>query len=425
MTRTSSPTTALYVTVDGVLQQLGYSQVCRVLLGLSKLGVRYKLLSLESTADLADQARVRALRDQLGDHGIEWLHHAYDQSGTARAAGVNLLRVGRSVHALAAKGGVSLVHARAYHSALVAVAAKKALGIPYVFDARGRWIDERLLGGRWFTNPLVEAGARAFERQLYTNATGLVVLTKLHGEDIMNGDFGEYTGAPIRVITTCADFGHFDLNRRFGRARDNASLIPSELAHRLAGKLVLGFVGSTNAFYRHAESFALAQRILARRSDAHLLILSAQRHEFSALAARHAIPPDRVTVTTASHEAMPEWLSRIDWAIQLLNSGVAKRGSMPTKLAEFFAAGVRPIHFGCNEEVSDWVERAGSGLVLRSLEPDHLESAAEYVAAAAAAPQVLEQARARTQPHFDLAAGLASYASLLHELGQSSAAQAR
>lgn len=402
----------LYVTVDGVLQQLGYSQVGRVILGLAERGFKYQLLSLESAADLAQRSHVRELEERFANAGIRWTPLPYDGRGTALAAASNLTRLARTLGRLTRGGAVKLVHARGYHSALVALGVQRTLGVPYLFDARGRWIDERLLGGRWFTNPRVERAARAVERRLYDNADGLVVLTQLHGDDIVDGAFGRYRGTPLQVVTTCADFSAFRLEHRDAPAPS----IPSAIQARLAGKLVVGFVGSTNAFYRHAESFQLAQRILNRRPDSHLLILSAQEREFTELVRQHALPADRVSITRARHEAMPEWLSRIHWAIQLLNTGVAKRGSMPTKLAEFLAAGVRPIHFGCNEEVTGWVERTGSGLVLAALDAAALDAAAQFVADSSSDRALLERARERARPHFDLAAGLDTYAALLSQL---------
>lgn len=415
MSRAAQGSKILYLTVDGVLQPLGYSQVCRILLGLSRRGFRYHLLSLEGRADLEDSGRVAALREELRTHGIEWTPLPYDAGGSARAAAANLAKVARRASALLASGDIGLVHARAYHAALVALSLKPVHRVPYLFDARGRWIDERLLGGRWFTNRFVEGAARAVERTLYRSASAFVTLTRLHGDDIAAGDFGAYNGRPIQVITTCADFDSFTLAPRFDGT--SSTTVPSEVLQRLAGKLVVAFVGSTNAFYRHTESFRLAGEILKRRDDAHLLIISAQRKEFADLAERARIPEERLTIATASHRSMPDWLRHVDWAIQLLNGGVAKRGSMPTKLAEFLATGVRPIHFGCNDEVAQWVRRTGSGIVLESLAPPDLSAAAEVVAQARADQQRLQRAREVAQPHFDLSSGLDRYESLLRQLG--------
>jgi hypothetical protein len=406
----------VYVTVDGVLQPLGYSQVCRVLFGLAARGYRYQLISLERCHDLADTQRVQRLESELATHGIEWKRQVYESTGNTSSAGRNLLRLGESLRSSLRRPGVRLVHARAYHSALMAMISGGLRGVPYLFDARGRWVDERLAGGRWFKHRHVEAAARVIERQLYTRAAGIVTLTQLHADDIVGGAFGRYTGAPLDVITTCADFSSFTLERRLTTNDSDTSAIPRQVRRRLADNLVLAFVGSTNASYRYTDSFALAAEILARRADTHLLVLTQQVAEFASLAQRTGLPVDRYTITAADHRDMPEWLSRIDWAIQLLNGDVAKRGSMPTKLAEFFAAGVRVLHFGCNAEVTRWVERAGSGYVLPALDADALGRAADFVVNSRADANVLATARERMHAHFALECGVDAYDRLLSQL---------
>jgi Glycosyl transferase 4-like domain len=405
----------LYVTVDGILKPLAYSQVCRVLYGLTRRGFHYGLLSLESQADLDDGARVARLQSELNAHGITWRFHAYDQAGTSLSAARNLGRLAESARSWVATGTVALLHARGYHAALVAAGIQHAYGVPYLFDARGRWVDERLAAGRWFKRRPVERAARIVERHLYGQAQAIVVLTRLHAQDIVAGDFGDYSGAPIRVITTCADFESFTLEARVHRA-SHGSEVPDEIQQRLAGKFVLAFIGSTNASYNYGASFDLALRVLKKRSDAHLLILTSQLTEFTAMVREAGVAHERFTIATAPHQAMPDWLSRIDWAIQLLNSGTAKRGSMPTKLAEFFAAGVRPVHFGCNEEVTEWVQEAGTGYVLPTLTAEHLDDAADFIATATSESGALLAARERTRCHFDLAHGLDEYQALLARL---------
>ncbi|MBI5482380.1 MAG: hypothetical protein HY906_26225 [Deltaproteobacteria bacterium] len=104
-------------------------------------------------------------------------------------------------------------------------------------------------------------------------------------------------------------------------------------------------------------------------------------------------------------------LSLIDWGLLLLNpTSPAKRASVPTKLAEFFAAGVRPAQFGWNPEISDWVRRAGSsGLVLRSVDPAGLDEAAAAIATTPRDEATLKRARDVTAPHFSLEAGVERY----------------
>ena len=55
----------LYVTSDGLLESLGFSQVVRVIEGLAARGWQYQVLSLEKPADLQRVDRVRAVESIL------------------------------------------------------------------------------------------------------------------------------------------------------------------------------------------------------------------------------------------------------------------------------------------------------------------------------------------------------------------------
>jgi glycosyltransferase involved in cell wall biosynthesis len=113
---------------------------------------------------------------------------------------------------------------------------------------------------------------------------------------------------------------------------------------------------------------------------------------------------------------MADWLKLMDWALMLLNTRYSKRGSMPTKLAEFFAAGVRPIQHGCNEEVSRKIREAGAGVVLEGISESDLREGARKVALTSLQPEETLRARELTRAHFSLEAGVEKYAALLHKL---------
>jgi hypothetical protein len=394
----------LYISLDGALEPLGFSQVYRVVEGLGRRGLPYVLLSLEKPADLADMGRVEELDERLRRAGVTWLRAPYVSGGGGRAAAQNVATLIRHAFVTCARGEVGLVHARGYVPGLAAHALRRTLRVPYVFDARGYWIDERVDEGQWFTTPPRLAAGRLVERNLYAGAAATVSLTQLQADDIASGRFGPNRDRPAVCITTCADFEDFKLK--------DTSTAPAEIRARLQGKLVLGLVGSINASYQTDKMIALAKRVLQKRADAHLLVLSAQKEAY-----RERLRdgnPAQVSIERADHRAMPGWLGLIDWGLQLLTpERAAKRASMPTKLAEFLATGVRPVHYGCNNEVDEWVRRTGSGLVLNDLGDAALDEAANAIATRSRDRASLERAREIAAPHFALASGVARYEELL------------
>lgn len=393
----------LYLTADGLLEPLGFSQVLRVIEGLAQRGWRYRVHSLEKPKDLQREARVRDVRARLNAAGITWTFDAYRDGGSGRDALDNEKALVRAATSLPAAG----IHARAYHSAMAAFTAWLSRGTPYLFDARSYWFDERLEEGRWLTTPLRTGIARGVEHQLFAQASGVVTLTELQANDVRNGRFGKSKHRSVKCITTCADFDDFTL-------RGSSRRVPADVQAALKGRTVLGIIGSVNRSYLVDETLGLAARVLKNDERAHLLILSAQREEYERRLQTIGVDASRVTMTRADHDVMPDWLSLIDWGMLLLNpSSPAKRASMPTKLAEFLACGVRPVQFGCNEEVSSWVRKTGAGFVLDDVAPQSLDAAARRISESKRDDAQLAKAREVAAPHFSLQSGIEKYEQVL------------
>ena len=374
--------------------------------GLARRGWPYRLVSLEKPADLARESRVRDLRARLAAAGIVWECAPYAGDGSASAAVRNEAAL---VNAATSTRDLAGIHARAYHSAVAAFAAWLSTGTPYLFDARSYWFDERLEDGRWFTTPIRLALARGVEHQLFAQARGVVTLTELQADDVRTGRFGTSRHSAVQCITTCADFDDF-----VRLPSHDCLRVPEGQRRTLAGKRVLGIIGSVNRSYLVDETLGLVAAVLRRDETAHLLIMSGQRDEYLSRLSALGIDKDRFTLARADHEVMPEWLSLIDWGMLLLNpNSAAKRASMPTKLGEFLACGVRPVQFGCNTEVSDWVRRTGSGIVLPDVRPSTLEEAAERIVATALDSRATALARTLARPHFSLEHGLGEYERVL------------
>ena len=89
---------------------------------------------------------------------------------------------------------------------------------------------------------------------------------------------------------------------------------------------------------------------------------------------------------------------------------------MPTKLAEFFAAGIAPIAYGANSDVTDWVKRAGTGMVLDDLSSGSLEHATEVVVRGVPETDALVRARRVAEKHFSLDFGAQQYDRLFRDV---------
>jgi glycosyltransferase involved in cell wall biosynthesis len=400
----------VHLTFDGVLQPIGASQVAKPVLELAGRGIPHVVVSLERPADLADVGRVESLEQRFCAAGVKWVRGTY-RSGSRRFL-QNTAALARLSFEATGESGLSAIHARSFLCGPAAIAIRARTGAPILYDIRGFWIDNRLEASRALRNPLILWAARWLESRIYARSAAVVSLTELGLDVIRSGRFGAWRTDQLGMcIPTCADYDAFTL-----RGAGRADSLPADVRAALEGKLVVGFVGSVNGDYCVPAMLRLFRHVVSRRPNAVLLCLTEQSASLRALADREGVSPDAMIVRRAPHEEMPAWLARIDWGLLLLVDRFAKWASMPTKLAEFFASGIRPIAFGCNAELRHWVERAGSGHVLPDLSEASLRRAAAVVASSKRDPNLLEAARQRTRPHFDLVAGVDRYESVLRTI---------
>jgi hypothetical protein len=400
----------LFLTFDGVLQPLAFSQVVRVVTALARGGFVYRLLSVERTQDLADLHNVARVKRVLSDACVAWTWVGVDLNHSARRSGEAFARCLAHARSIVRRDQVALIHARGYQGGAVANVVRRLTGIPYLFDARGCWIDEKT---DWFARPAMYAAGKFAERHLYAEAEAVVTLTDLHARDVIDGSFGRRSADRVMTIPTCADYDEFRLQTDRQTYRAPREVVPLDVQRRLAGQVILAIVGALNRSYLPGPTLSLVKHACETRRDVHLLVLTQQRAEYEKLLSAAAIGADRFTVTSARHDDMPTWLNWVDWGLLLLTDTISKRGSMPTKLAEFFAAGVRPVAHGCNSEMTDWVRRAGSGIVLDEVAQSSLRAAALELTSCTDDFETLRHAREITEPHFSLLSGVERYANLL------------
>lgn len=377
-----------------------------MILEWSRLGISVSLVSLEKNEDLEPADRLVECAVEFGRSGVTWHWEPFDSRHNGAAALANVRSLLSSAMQAVRRNRPALIVARGYVPATVALALRGRYAIPYVFDFRGYWIDERRAEGQ-FRRPLITSAARLVERQLFRRCAAAVSLTELAAADIRGGKFGSWRAdKPLVAIPTCADYDTFVPQLRDKCDRDGL----------FVDKYVIAYVGAINASYHTEAAIDIFKRVRAARADAHLLCLTKQRAEMTERLRAAGVDASDYTIAVATHDQMPTMLAVADWGLLLLANGVAKRASMPTKLAEFFAAGVRPVAYGCNEEVLQWVEKSGGGIVLASLSEADRELAAKRIASSVRDPNQIDAVRSVTGKHFGLRAGASRYVELFRSL---------
>ncbi|MEX2526843.1 MAG: glycosyltransferase [Gemmatimonadota bacterium] len=328
-----APGSVIYLSHDGMLEPLGGSQVLPYVLGLARRGFRMQILSFEKPGDLELPQRKLALEEELRKRGVEWLPLPYRSNPPLLAQAGDVFRGARqSRRILASLPGPHLIHARSYVAGMMALLVHLFTGVPYIFDMRGFWIDERVEAGFWRrSSPLVSL-LRRIEADLLRHASAVVVLTH-RGRELLEGRAGYVPPGRVRVIPTCTDLERFHPPSSPHHQADALALRKELGVH--SGPLLV-YSGSLSTWYMGPETFLVARGFLAAGGGG-FLVLTREVEEARRLAKQAGV---KAVIRTVSHSEMPGWLKAADAGLALVRPSWAKGASAPTKVGEYLASGL-------------------------------------------------------------------------------------
>lgn len=397
----------LYVSYDGVLEPLGESQVVAYLERLAG-DPQPILLSFEKPKDLRAADRLGRMAVRLRTAGVSWMPLRYHKRPPILSTLWDVFRGVVAALRLRRSRRVTLVHARGYVPALIALSLKVLTGSKFLFDMRGFWADEKVDGGHWRRDGWIYAATKWCERRFYERADAIVSLTHEGVKAIPDLGYRIPPETPILVIPTCAD-----LDRFAPGPRDEA------LAARLGltGRRVVGCVGTMHNWYLRQPMLDYLACLAAWDPTLQVLIVTRDHHDAlrrDAVAA--GVPADRLVLTEAPFSAMPAYIRLMDAGLFFIKVCFSKRGSAATKLAEFLGCGVPVI---INDGVGDsgWIVRESRvGVVLPDTRPEDFAASLPDVERLLADPHRAARCRETARRHFALDTGVRRYADLYARL---------
>ncbi|MEO9210148.1 MAG: hypothetical protein ABI208_03570, partial [Ginsengibacter sp.] len=143
----------LFISYDGMTDPLGQSQVIPYLIGLSKHGFRFTILS----CDKPDKFSLykEDIETILKPHPIKWISIPYHKSPPVLSTIYDTLMLRRKARQLHQKEPFDMVHTRVGTPALIGLYLKKKYGIKFLNDLRDFFADSRVDSGSWnLKNPV-------------------------------------------------------------------------------------------------------------------------------------------------------------------------------------------------------------------------------------------------------------------------------
>jgi len=321
----------LYITFDGLSDPLGQSQILPYLLYLAQNGYSITVLSCEKPSILSIEKN--GIDQMIKNLPIDWRYIEYDQQGSFITRYNYVKKLQSMAEEVVSSKKISLTHCRSYLSALIGLKLKKQNGIPFLFDMRGFWADERMDGNIWKkNNPLHLLFYRYFklkEKQFIKHADFIVTLTNSSLCYLMN----KFPNIPINekaeVIPCCTSLENFDRNKT------KKAILPKGISEN---DFLLIYTGSIGTWYHTKEMIDCVIAWKEFIPNIKLLILTKDKNELPPILAAYSASEKQIVYTeSASYKDVPSFLALANAAIYFIKPVFSKMASSPTKMAECWA----------------------------------------------------------------------------------------
>lgn len=392
----------LYISYDGLTDPLGQSQILPYLTALSTKGYRITILSCEKQERAQHRDTVKEICTK---YHINWQPILYTKSPPILSTIKDVRKLKKIALSLHKQINFDIVHCRSYIATLVGLWLKKTQSIPFVFDMRGFWANERVDGGLWkLNNPVYKKVYQYFKNKEVTflqQADAIISLTHEAKNEI--NSWGLKT-VPITVIPCCVDTTLFNpeiIERvKLASLKRKVDLVDNK-------KIILGYLGSLGTWYMLDKMIAFFATWLKQMPNSIFLFVSNEPKELILKSLRlHHIDSSNVRIVNATRKEIPYFISMMDFGIFFIKNAYSKKASSPVKQGEMMAMGLPLI---CNANIGDTdyiINNYHSGVLVKDFKTAEYEHAINQLKENIVHP---EQIRNGAIDYFDLGKGVDTY----------------
>ncbi|NND76945.1 MAG: glycosyltransferase [Flavobacteriales bacterium] len=355
---------------------LGQSQILSYIIGLSKEGYVFTLISFEKKNNFKRTGD--AIKRICLENSIKWIPLKYTKWPPVLSTIWDVFKLRIRLSRLLRSQQVDLIHCRSYLTSLVALKLKKRKNIPFIFDMRGFYADERVEGDLWdLKNPLykyVYSFLKKKELDFLNYSDAIVSLTEV-GAEIMKTwwDITEIE-KKISIIPCAADFEVFDLINIEKKKSSRMRLgIPQD-------DIVITYLGTMGTWYLFDEIMAFFSWFQTHHENAKFLMISPDsKVDVLKVAQKHSVKEDDIIVKFARREDVSIFLDASDLGVFFIRSTFSKRSSSPTKMGEMLAKGIPLVTNSGVGDVDAIIQKYRFGICLDKLNFSSFEEKSEEI----------------------------------------------
>jgi glycosyltransferase involved in cell wall biosynthesis len=393
----------LYVAYWGAAEPLGQSLIVPAVARLADLGAEITLVTFEKPGDLARRDALAAIRATLASHGIRWIALRYHRHPKIPATAFDMFHGWARGILARLRSRPDLIHARTFIGGLIGHALASVLGVPWIYHNEGFYPDEQVDGGVWRKGSRAHRLAKALERRMYAGADGLITLSHRARHQVEDLPAVRGKGKPTIVVPSCVDLGLFAANSRTTTARGGELRL-----------IYIGAIGLRYLFDRVARFAAVAARELGR---VHLRVLTRTDPELvRTLVEQSGLAGDAWDLDCVPHAAMPAELAARHAGMFFLSQGLSEQGCSPTKVGEYWAAGLPVVTTPNISDTEQIIERERVGVIVRTHADDDYRRAIHELRALLEDPDLPHRCRRAAELHYALEPACERQMSLYREI---------
>lgn len=361
----------LYISYDGMTDALGQSQVLPYIIGLSERGYSFHLISFEKKIKFE---KVGQNIEQLcSKNNINWYPQYYTKTPPVLSTMYDLIKLQRLSSKLVREKGIDFLHCRSYLPSLIALKIKKKSGVPFIFDMRGFWGDERVEGNIWsLSNPVFKWIYNFFkkkEKEFFIKSEHIISLTQSGKDEILSWNLKNLKESKFTIIPCCSDFSLFQVSN--SKSKEKAK---KELGIK-QDDFVLGYIGSTGTWYLMKEMFRFFKVLKRNYSNAKFIIFTGDSsQELIRQAKELDIESEDLIIQFKPRDELAKLIDAFDFSLNFIKPSFSKKASSPTKMAELLAKGIPVISNKNVGDVEKLTKKLECGFVVDSFEDKYLNS---------------------------------------------------
>jgi len=314
----------LYISLTGMTEPLGRSQVLEYLIDLSKDN-KFYLISFERENDIKNMDEVRELVEK---YNIEWHYLIYSNKYGVFSTISQLFQVIRVGNKIKNKNNIQIIHARSFIPAVMGYCIKLFdLKVKFHFDVRGFSTKEKIDRGRLKKNGLLYRVLFRLENYMFKRADALNTLT-YKAKEILEKQFN-FPKDYIEVIPTCA-------NREVFRilSTDEKLKFRKILGYK-ANDIIVIHTGTVSGWYDFDKELILINEFMKQNEKVKFLILNKNEVDFiEKKLNEYNVDKTRVQITSSDFTEVYKYLNIADASLFFIKPSESKQASAPTKFAE-------------------------------------------------------------------------------------------